>query len=133
MKDSKRCVSINEKCRNLMHSSTYLFEVVSFFRPIAPRRPSPHPSDTFEIVFKCLASVNSGSRAFSLNSSKKKPHVINKPHITTNFDSVFNLIFFQQNESIIVSIKILKEIKEWFIILTLIYSFPTVCQCFADM
>lgn len=70
---------------------SYRFDIVSFFKPIAPKRPSPHPSDTFDVDFRCLARVNSGSFAFEFDSSSVKPQIINKAQIITNFDSVFNL------------------------------------------
>lgn len=76
-KKTAKC-QFNTKHSNFPPFLSYLFEVVSFFNPIAPRRPSPHPSVTFEVDFKCLANVNRGSRAFEFVSSKLKPHTINK-------------------------------------------------------
>lgn len=78
-----------------------LFDVVSFFRPIAPNKPSPHPSETFDEDLKCLARVNNGSRAFSFDSSKLKPHTINNAHIITSLDSVLNLYRLKNGTKII--------------------------------
>lgn len=72
-----------------------MFEIVSFFNPIAPSKPSPHPSDIFDEDLKYLANVSNGSRAFELLSNSFDPHVISNPHIMANFASVFKLKNFE--------------------------------------
>lgn len=70
----------------------YLFETVSFFRPIAPKIPSPQPSDTLDETRKYRASNSSGSRAFGFSSNNFDPHTISSPQIAASFASVFNLM-----------------------------------------
>lgn len=72
--------------------NTYLFEIVSFFKPIAPKSPSPQLSELFELFCKYLAKFSKGSRAFELVSSNLWPQHMSNPHIIANFGSVLCLM-----------------------------------------
>lgn len=90
----------------VMSIMAYLFETVSFLRPIAPKIPSPQPSETFDDTRKYRANSNNGSRAFGLISNILDPDVISSPQITANLASVLNLYnkFIDLRKSIVQSI-----------------------------
>lgn len=67
-----KCESLNEYFKSMVGNYeqkkkwNYFLLKPSLFNPIAPSKPSPHPSDWFEIVCKYLPSVSSWPLELSL-------------------------------------------------------------------